>query len=160
MAELDVAALLRDVEGASLEVDDGLAVVTVPAGSWHDAAEAARDRLGLTFFDLLGVAQEGTALVAHCHLARLGDGPAQRLMLRAHVPDGVRLISLADLYAGAAWHEREAAEMFGLGFTDAAGRPLELAPLLVPPGMTTPLRKEVPLVAREERPWPGAKEPT
>jgi NADH-quinone oxidoreductase subunit C len=63
---------------------------------------------------------------------------------------------LVAVFAGAAWHEREAAEMFGLEFTGHPG----LEPLLLPDGFSGhPLRKEFLLPARQARPWPGAKEP-
>jgi NADH-quinone oxidoreductase subunit C len=65
------------------------------------------------------------------------------------------LDSLRDLVAGAAWHEREAAEMFGLTF--AGGDPRRL--LLGPDFEGTPLRKDAVLGARTALAWPGAKEP-
>jgi NADH-quinone oxidoreductase subunit C len=62
-----------------------------------------------------------------------------------------------DIYPGAAWHERETHEMFGVGFTDHPGG---LRPLLLPPEFEGhPLRKEFVLAARVAKPWPGAKEP-
>ncbi|MCW2830337.1 MAG: NADH-quinone oxidoreductase subunit, partial [Aeromicrobium sp.] len=62
--------------------------------------------------------------------------------------------SIADVFAGASWHERETAEMFGISF----GR--DLAPLLLPDGFEGhPLRKEFVLASRVAKPWPGAKEP-
>ena len=55
----------------------------------------------------------------------------------------------------AAWHEREIHEMFGV---DVIGHP-DLRPLLLHdvPG-PPPLRKDTPLVARVETPWPGEPE--
>ena len=62
---------------------------------------------------------------------------------------------------GAAWHERETHEMFGIdfdGFEDGTG--LGLRPLLLPEGFEgTPLRKSFVLAARASKAWPGAKEP-
>ena len=50
--------------------------------------------------------------------------------------------------------------MFGITFLGPDGEPLELAGLLLPPGYDGhPLRKDSWLAARQERPWPGAKEP-
>jgi NADH-quinone oxidoreductase subunit C len=64
--------------------------------------------------------------------------------------------SLVDLYPGAAWHERETYEMFGIVFA----RHPDLRPLLLPPEFEGhPLRKEFVLASRVAKPWPGAKEP-
>lgn len=65
------------------------------------------------------------------------------------------LDSVTDVLPAAAWHEREIHEMFGV---EVRGHP-DLRPLLLhgiegPP----PLRKDTPLVARVETPWPGAEE--
>jgi NADH-quinone oxidoreductase subunit C len=64
--------------------------------------------------------------------------------------------SVVDLFPGAAWHERETYEMFGIAF---AHHP-DLRPLLLPPEFEGhPLRKEFVLAARVAKAWPGAKEP-
>ena len=61
--------------------------------------------------------------------------------------------SLTGVLPAAAWHEREIHEMFGIDFP---GHP-DLRLLLLAPGLEVhPLRKETPLVARVETPWPGA----
>ena len=82
-------------------------------------------------------------------------------LVRTRIPDGQALPSLTALFAGAAWHERETHEMFGIdvaGFDDGTG--LGLRPLLLPDGFEgTPLRKSFVLAARASKPWPGAKEP-
>ncbi|MDQ2758234.1 MAG: NADH-quinone oxidoreductase subunit C, partial [Actinomycetota bacterium] len=69
--------------------------------------------------------------------------------------------SLTPVFAGAAWHERETHEMFGIaveGFDDGTG--LGLRPLLLPNGFEGhPLLKSFVLAARASKPWPGAKEP-
>lgn len=60
------------------------------------------------------------------------------------------------VYRGAAWHERETHEMFGIDFV---GNP-RLDPLLLPPGFTAhPLRKDFVLASRVAKPWPGGKDP-
>lgn len=65
---------------------------------------------------------------------------------------GLRVASVADLYRGADWHEREAYEMFGFDFV---GHP-SLRKLYLPAGFEGhPLRKDFPLLARELKPWPG-----
>ena len=60
------------------------------------------------------------------------------------------------MYAGAAWHERETHEMFGVGFADHPA----LDHLLLPENFEGhPLRKDFVLAARVAKAWPGAKEP-
>jgi NADH-quinone oxidoreductase subunit C len=60
--------------------------------------------------------------------------------------------SWTTVYPGADWHERECAEMFGIGFE---GHP-NLRKLYLPAEFEGhPLRKDFALLAREEKPWPG-----
>jgi NADH-quinone oxidoreductase subunit C len=64
--------------------------------------------------------------------------------------------SLAGVFAGAGWHERQVWEMFGVTFDGHPG----LVPLLLPDGFEGhPLRKEFVLASRVAKAWPGAKEP-
>ena len=75
------------------------------------------------------------------------------LTLKADVPeDDFAVDSWVTVYAGANWHEREAHEMFGIGFR---GHP-NLAHLYLPGEFEGhPLRKDFPLLARHVKPWPG-----
>lgn len=135
--------------------------VLLDVAEWVRAATIARDALGAEVFDHLGVYDAGGPaahgvewqVVAHV-LA-----PARRasLLLLTHLPaDGPALPSLTGVWEGAAWHEREAAEMAGL---DVAGHP-DLRPLLLADGAgVRPLRKDALLVSRAVRPWPGRLEP-
>ncbi|QFG69374.1 NADH-quinone oxidoreductase subunit C [Ornithinimicrobium pratense] len=140
---------------------------------WHEAVRAARDE-GFAFFDWLSAvdetdAQEGEGLPGPgmevvCQLldvSRAREGGLRGIRLRARVPAGGTLPSVTGVFRGAAWHERELVEMFGLGvegFDDGTG--LGLRPLLLPEGFEgNPLRKEFVLAARASKPWPGAKEP-
>ncbi|MEV6489909.1 NADH-quinone oxidoreductase subunit C [Actinoplanes sp. NPDC051633] len=134
------------------------AVVDVPVARWWTAAGAALDpgALGCDFFDWLSAVDEldeGFTVVAHLWSSRRRHG----VLLRARVPRANPVVeTLTDLYPGAAWHERETHEMFGIGFERHPG----LRPLLLPPEFEgNPLRKEFVLAARVAKPWPGAKEP-
>lgn len=69
--------------------------------------------------------------------------------------DAPELDSLRTVYAGAAWHEREAAELFGVSFTGGERRRL----LLGPEFEGVPMRKDAVLAGRTGVVWPGAKEP-
>jgi NADH-quinone oxidoreductase subunit C len=169
-------------DDTALVADDaaGTVCVDVPRERWHDALAAAREALGLDFFDWLSGVDEPAAdppsvdVVAHLVVSRSGgDGIGAsaglvRLLVRTRVPaDDPVVASVTDLWPGAAWHERETREMFGVdftGFDDGArsldGEPLGLRPLLLPDGFEgTPLRKSFVLAARASKPWPGAKEP-
>lgn len=142
--------------------------LTVAAAQWLPAVGEARDR-GYAFFDWLSAVDEtdradepGIEVV--CHLIDPTPTPErdQRvLLMRTRVPVGEALASITGVFAGAAWHERETHEMFGIdftGFTDASGRGMR--PLLLPEGFEgTPLRKSFVLASRVSKPWPGAKEP-
>ena len=134
------------------------AVVDVPVARWWEAVGAARDPavLGCDFFDWLSAVDElgdGFTIVAHLWSTRRRHG----LLLRARVPREDPVVeSVVDIFPGAAWHERETYEMFGIVFA----RHPDLRPLLLPPGFEGhPLRKEFVLASRVAKAWPGAKEP-
>jgi NADH-quinone oxidoreductase subunit C len=152
------ARLVTLVPGAEATETYGESTVDVPAAAWVDAARAARDDEGLdlSYFDWLsGVDEldEGFGIVAHLWSVRL----RHRVLLRTRVPrSSPVLASLTPLFAGAAWHERETYEMFGVAF---AGHP-DLKPLLLPDGFDgQPLRKDFVLASRVAKEWPGAREP-
>ncbi len=108
-------------------------------------------------------AVRGMLLVLHLYASAAPSPPdiLSRVMLHTLVPDGEAVPSVTSLFAGAAWHERETHEMFGITFTDFADSSgLGLRPLLLPEGFEgTPLAKSFILAARASKPWPGAKEP-
>ncbi|CAM5451652.1 NADH-quinone oxidoreductase subunit C [Streptomyces atroolivaceus] len=135
-----------------------LLTVDVPAAAWTAALETARDELGCTYFDWLSAVDEpGTGFRVCAHVAALGGGTVRRLLLRTTVPhDAATLPTAVGVYAGAAWHERETYEMFGVAFEDHP----HLVPLLLPESFEGhPLRKDFVLAARVAKAWPGAKEP-
>jgi NADH-quinone oxidoreductase subunit C len=156
-----VAELLAGVEvtaGASGGAAYARATVDVPPESWRDALRAARDdaELACDFFDWLSAVDElaaGFDVVVHLWSTTRRHG----VLLRTRIPRSPAVLaSVVDLFPGAAWHERETHEMFGIDF-DGHG---ELRPLLLPPEFEGhPLRKEFVLASRVAKPWPGAKEP-
>jgi NADH-quinone oxidoreductase subunit C len=134
------------------------ATVDVPPHAWREALLAAREdaELACDFFDWLSAVDElaeGFQVVAHLWSTSLRHG----VLVRTRVPrEDARVGSVVDVFPGAAWHERETYEMFGVGFD---GHP-DLAPLLLPPEFEGhPLRKEFVLASRVAKAWPGAKEP-
>ncbi len=152
----------------------GTVCVDVPHPRWHDALVAARDVLGLDLVDWLSAVDQvdadppGFDVVMHLVDSTSGGpgaaaaGGLVRVMLRTRVPVAAPSVASAtDVWPGAAWHERETHEMFGIdftGFDDGTGRGQR--PLLLPDGFEgTPLRKSFVLAARASKAWPGAKEP-
>lgn len=147
-------------EAYGVEPDPGFGPVTVEvaASSWKAALLSARDTLGCTFFDFLSAVDEldnGFRVVAHLAAPRVGA--VESVVLQARLDRGAPVIDcVCGVYAGAGWHERETAEMFGIDF--AGHSPLD--PLLLPEGFEGhPLRKDFVLASRVAKPWPGAKEP-
>jgi len=163
-------------DGSPLAAEDaaGTVCVDVPRELWPQALTAARDALGLDMLDWLSAVDEPDAdpasvdVLAHLVDSRSGGERAAaadglvRLLLRTRLPaDDLTVASATGVWPGAAWHERETHEMFGVdftGFDDGTG--MGLRPLLLPDGFEgTPLRKSFVLAARASKPWPGAKEP-
>jgi NADH-quinone oxidoreductase subunit C len=155
-------------EGVEVEESDasGTPCFDVPAARWLEVVHACKAG-GFTYFDWLSAVDEpdatgdrpaGADVVVH--LVR--PAPLRRVLLRARVAaDDAEIASITGVFAGAAWHERETHEMFGIGFSgfdDGTG--LGLRPLLLPDGFEgTPLRKSFVLASRAVKAWPGAKEP-
>jgi len=139
----------------------------VPLGEWSSTVLGLREQ-GYTYFDWLTAVDEtdregdqaGFDVVCHL-IAPSEPGTLPSVLLRTRAPEGVAVPSLTPIFRGAAWHERETHEMFGIdfdGFDDGTG--LGLRPLLLPEGFEgTPLRKSFVLAARASKTWPGAKEP-
>ena len=118
---------------------------------------------GYTFFEWLGCVDEIGRPGPHGETLRVvlvlrdpsAPGTPARRTSTELPRDRARLATLGHLFAGARWHEREAAEMFGVEFV--GGDPRRL--LLAPEFEGTPMRKDEVLGARAALPWPGAKEP-
>lgn len=148
----------------------------VPLEEWADALGQALGE-GFDFFDWLTAvdqtdAEEDAGFDLVCHLmnsslhllssaGHSSHGELARVLIRTRVPNGEPAVSATGLWAGAAWHERETHEMFGIDFENFQdGSGLGLRPLLLPNGFEgTPLRKSFVLASRASKPWPGAKEP-
>ena len=159
--------------------------VRVATDAWTTAAEVARDRAGLRFFDFLSAVDwlpspygryEDSALdvpfpppmpdrseavpgyaggdTRFQMLASVAaPGTDLRVLLKADVPDDdLRMSTWVHTFPGAGWHEREAHEMFGIGFDGNH----DLRHIYLPTEFEGhPMRKEFPLLARVVKPWPG-----
>ena len=142
-------------DAPAVDAGFGSPTLDVAAERWVVAVAAAYDA-GATYLDLLtayDLEDDGFAVVAHVSTPDARD----HLLLRTRVPrDAASLPTLTAIHRGAAWHERETHEMFGVGFLGHVG----LDPLLLDPDVvTTPLRKGALLMARLAAPWPGDVDP-
>ena len=159
--------------------------IRVATAAWPEAADVAREKAGLRWFDFLsaidwlpspygryedssvdvpfpppmpdrsaavpGYAGGDARIQVLASVAKAGTD--LRVLLKADVPDDdLRIGTWVRSYAGAAWHEREAHEMFGIGFDGND----DLRHIYLPTEFEGhPLRKEFPLLARVVKPWPG-----
>ena len=162
------AEQLAETLGAEVETTDhGTVQLRVNRSEWRKTAETVRNQTHLNFFSFLSAvdwAEEVTVgepaddaenvderFDVICRLSSVTDADSVHLVAAVPKDDPV-LESLVPVYGGAAWHEREAAEMFGLRFT---GHP-HLVNIYLPDEFEGyPLRKSYPLLAREVKPWPG-----
>ncbi len=139
--------------------------VYVDPSAWIETLRTAKHDLGLVHFSYLSA-------IDWANDVAVGDPPAEPVEERfevlaavADLTDG-RLVHFStslskdepalptatSVYAGAAWHEREAHEMFDIDF---AGHP-HLEKLYLPSDFEGhPLKKSYPLLTREVKPWPG-----
>ena len=152
------ARLAEVLPAATVTEAHGVVTADVPRERWVEAVTAVRDDevLDGTFFDHLVVVDQlpdGFDVVVRLWSVARRSG----VHLRTRCPrEDPAVPSLAEVFAGASWHERHAAEMFGVAFP---GTPDD-RPLLLPPGTVAhPLRKEHVLAARVEEQWPGAEDP-
>lgn len=134
---------------------------TVSAAGWCEAVAAAKAE-GFDYFDWLGavdqIGRPGEFEAGEFEvIVRLIDLDKDRaVLLRTVIPrDAARLESIADIFAGAGWHERESGELFAIEFI--GGDPRRL--LLSADYVGAPLRKDTVLAARAGIDWPGSKEP-
>jgi len=145
----------------------GTGRVYVERERWTETLRQARDEEGLPFFSWLSAIDwsvdsavgEGVAdpesleerYEVICRLSSVTSADAVHFVAALPKDDPV-IDSVVPLFGGAAWHEREAHEMFGIDFR---GHPY-LAKLYLPDAFEGhPLRKSFPLLSREVKPWPG-----
>lgn len=157
--DLDAIQAVASAAGVVVEVTDNFGDVSVAFApeQWVAGLTMLRDELGLTYFDWLSAVDEGAddGYVVFCHLY---DPQSHRHLLARTSLDAVdpTLQTSTQIFRGAAWHERETHEMFGIDFP---GHP-HLVPLLLSDEFVGhPLRKDFVLTARVSKSWPGAKEP-
>ncbi len=143
--------------------DHGTAKVHVEATAWVAAHESLASEM--PFFSWLSAVDWTTEVTVgdppeieeieqrYEILSCVGSIDGGFVVLSADISrEQASIASIVDVFGGANWHEREAAEMFGIEFT---GHP-NLTNLYLPDGFEGhPLRKTFPLLSREVKPWPG-----
>jgi NADH-quinone oxidoreductase subunit C len=167
-ARAEWATALGEALGAvEVSTDFDTVRIVVDRSAWTDVIAAARDQHDLVFFSWLSAVDWSREVrvgdpVADveglderyeviCRLSSITSANGAHFIARLPKDDAT-IDSLVPLFGGAAWHEREAAEMFGIDFTGHPG----LDPLYLPDAFEGhPLRKSFPLLSREVKPWPG-----
>lgn len=141
MSRID--AVLAAIPDATLQESLGQAVLIVPPSSLPAAAAAARDAGFGMFLDLCAVDHLGRDPRFEVVIEVLALDPAERLRIRSGVPaDDPTVPSITGVYAGADFYEREAWDLFGIGFS---GHP-DLTRILLPDEWQGhPLRKDHPV---------------
>jgi NADH-quinone oxidoreductase subunit C len=132
-------------------------VTEVSPQEWLAAVESLKAD-GFDYFDWLGCVDEigrQDCLRVVLVIRNVGQGAELRMLSCSLPRSAPRLDTVSGVFAGAAWHEREVAELFGVEFIGGDHRRL----LLSPEFEGTPLRKDEVLAARTGMSWPGAKEP-
>jgi hypothetical protein len=121
--------------------------MTAPS-QWRAAAEAAH--VTHRFFDHLG-ARQIDAATFEVWLALRNDA-GDIAMIRTQIDQDQELPTLADLWSGAQWCEREASEGYALtiGVTE---------PLLIDSDQRGVMRQDR-LLSPRQQPWPGSHEPS
>jgi NADH-quinone oxidoreductase subunit C len=143
-------SLLSAVPGTA----DALAsppTITIAADQWSSSAQALL-AAGAVVFEWLSAVDRGDHIDVALHVRDAGEG----VIVVASVDPGGRIATVCDVWAGAAWHERETAEMFGIAFEGHDTSRLLLAHL---PDVVRPLVRSTPLTRRVQTPWPGVVEP-
>jgi len=141
-----------------LEEQYGHPVATVARDQCRDVCRFLRDEpeIACDYCDFTGGVdygeEGGFEVVTHLHSTRHHHNVRIKVRLPHEDPS---CPTISDLFPTCDWHEREAAELFGIRFE---GHPKPVKLLLPEPFEGHPLRKDFPLMTREAKPWPGAVE--
>jgi NADH:ubiquinone oxidoreductase subunit C len=150
---------LRTLLPEGAEVDStvfGDLTVGVLRERWVETLRLLRSDAALEFFDWLSAVHEADeGFTVYCHLYDAGTSRHALVSTRLP-PEDPSIESATPVFRGAAWHERETAEMFGITIV---GREYPPRLLLAEEFEGHPLRKDFVLTARVSKSWPGAKEP-
>lgn len=120
--------------------------IRVDASTWHESAVVLRNH-GAVIFEWLSAVDRGEHVDVALYVRDADEG----VILIASTVDSISTVT--DVWEGAAWHERETAEMFGITFAGHDATRLLLADL---PDVQAPLKRSFALAARLEKQWPAS----
>jgi len=119
----------------------GLELYDVDVSCWAEALKALKVEHDFARLEFIAGVDRGEG---ECEVvALLSDATAQTIAVRARVSSGQVVGSVVDSFPGAAWHERELAEMFGVELSSGPAEHL----LLAEGGPEHPLLKSFSLIA-------------
>ena len=115
MTVADVRARIQERFGVEAVVDGGVSV-TLPRERWQEFARFAHDELGCHYFNWLSAVDwKDQGFEVLCRVENL-DAPLVVTMRTRLTAGETHCASLASLYRGADWMERECYDMFGIRF--------------------------------------------
>ena len=116
MTAADASARIRETFGIEAAVEGATVTLAVPRESWTELATFALRELGAHYFNWLSAIDwKESGLEVVCRVENLDAGLVVTLRTRLG-PGETRCPSLAGLYRGADWMERECYDMFGVVF--------------------------------------------
>ena len=119
----------------------GLALYDIDVSRWAEALKALKVEHNFVRLEFITGVDRGEG---ECEVvALLSDANARTIAVRTRVRNGQVVASVVDTFPGAAWHERELAEMFGV---ELSSGPVEHL-LLAKDGPEHPLLKSFSLIA-------------
>ena len=119
----------------------GLELYDVDVSCWAEALKALKVEHDFARLEFIAGVDRGEG---ECEVvALLSDATARTIAVRARVSSGQVVGSVVDAFPGAAWHERELAEMFGVELSSGPAEHL----LLAEGGPEHPLLKSFSLIA-------------
>ncbi len=119
----------------------GLELYDIDVSHWAEALKVLKVEHDFARLEFITGVDRGDG---ECEVvALLSDAKARTVAVRSRVRDGQVVASVVDTFPGAAWHERELAEMFGIELSSGPAEHL----LLAQDGPEHPLLKSFSLIA-------------
>ena len=143
MTQSELAGQIKERFGYDSQLDQEIKILVDP-GDWKPVAQFLKDS-GLDYFSFMTATDKRETFVLLTRVENLSGKIAVHLSCR--LDSNGKIESLAGLWAGADWMEREIFDLFGIEFE---GHPHLKRILLPEEYQGFPLRKEFPLDQRYE----------